>query len=98
MCRSRSHRKRRGRSSPPTWRLARWADGCGWDRRYLPLDRLRVTSAVSLDRGDRRQARSLWSLSVTGGDEDLDMFDIQSTWLTLAYLGTLAGWPEPPRV
>jgi len=67
-------------------------------RRYLPLDRLRVTSANSLDRGDRRQARSLWSLSVTGGDEDLDTFDIQSTWLTLAYLGALAGWPEPPRV
>jgi hypothetical protein len=41
--------------------------------------------------------RSRWARTVDGGDGDLDEFELHSTWFALAYVGALAGWPEPPR-
>lgn len=65
--------------------------------RHLALDAMRITGSRSLDRGCRRQPRSRWALHVEGGVGDLDTFELHSSWFALAYVGALAGWPEPPR-
>ena len=76
---------------------AAWIDtsAAARDRRYLPLEDLRIESARSLDRVPRRQARSRWALELSGGSGDLNAFEIHGSWLALAYVATIAGWPEP---
>ena len=66
-----------------------------WDapRRELPLDQLVVTSASCRDHyRRRRRAGARWALEVSGADARAT---ITGSWLALAWLGHLAGWPEP---
>jgi hypothetical protein len=78
-----------GRSERPTARL--------------PVDRLRVVGAVP-GTGSRRprHAYAPWTLTLDDGrDHDAHGDDGQGTltlsgaWLALAWIGHLAGWPEP---
>ena len=62
----------------------------------VPLEELRVTGARSLSRSRRpRHAAAPWELSLAGTRSELLL---DGPWLSLAWLGHLAGWPEPtPR-
>jgi hypothetical protein len=62
--------------------------------RLVPLESLHVVRAEPEGRDATRSARSRWRLVVSDGSHEVG---ISGTWLALAYLGALAGWPEPPR-
>ena len=64
-------------------------------RRELPLTSMRVVSVRPMNPWRRRRtANSEWSMVVTDGKHEAT---INGRWLALAFLGTVAGWPDPPR-
>lgn len=73
------------------WRLPR----AGADRptERVPLELLHVTSAAPTGRSRRpRHPHAPWTLGLTDGTAALRM---DGAWLALAWVGHLAGWPEP---
>jgi hypothetical protein len=71
-----------------------WAVPPGRPPRALPVGSWRVVSAVP-GTGSRRprQADAPWRLEVTDGT---GTGSLTGAWLALAWIGSLAGWPEPP--
>ena len=61
---------------------------------HLPVEQLRVVGAVP-GTGSRRprHAGAPWALTLTDGRDTLTL---TGAWLALAWIGQLAGWPEPP--
>jgi hypothetical protein len=69
-----------GRSQRPTHRV--------------PVESLRVQSARPAGGAGRpRYAGASWTLTLTDGT---DRTELDGAWLALAWIGALAGWPEPP--
>lgn len=60
----------------------------------LPVDRLSVVSARPLKRRSRRSMGSTWSLTLRADSGEVG--EMWGDWLTLAWLGSRASWPEPP--
>lgn len=61
----------------------------------LPLERLRVERARPLTRsGSPRHAFAPWELVLSDGSSRLT---VRGRWISLAWLGHVAGWPEPTR-
>jgi hypothetical protein len=61
----------------------------------VPLEGLQVTACRPKNRFTRgRHATARWALVVTGDAQQLTLI---GPWLTLAWLGHLGGWAEPPR-
>ena len=59
----------------------------------VPLEDLRVTAARSRSRSRRpRHAAAPWELDLAGTRSELLL---DGPWLSLAWVGHLAGWPEP---
>ena len=58
----------------------------------VPLADLRIVGARPRGRGDRvRHAHAPWTLTLEGAGT----VEVQGAWLALAWIGHLAGWPEP---
>ena len=57
----------------------------------LPVQAWRVVAAVPQDR-PAKHAEAPWTLTVTDGTQT---GTLTGAWLALAWLGHLAGWPEP---
>ncbi|MCZ2827627.1 hypothetical protein O2W14_02100 [Modestobacter sp. VKM Ac-2986] len=74
-------------------RQAVWVAGPGRPARRLPVDTWRVVRAVP-GTGSRRprQSTSPWRLELTDGSVT---GSLTGAWLALAWIGHLAGWPEP---
>ena len=76
-------------------RQAAWATSARSERppRRLPIESWHVTAAVP-GTGSRRprHARAPWRLTVTDG---VASGSLSGAWLALAWIGHLAGWPEP---
>lgn len=61
--------------------------------RSIPLHELRLVSATTRSRSRRpKHAQAVWVLEVSDGDHQLTL---TGEWLSLAWLGHLANWPEP---
>jgi len=60
--------------------------------REIPLASMHVVRVSPEGRAAVRTARSRWRLVASDGADEVA---ISGTWLALAYLGALAGWPEP---
>jgi hypothetical protein len=60
----------------------------------LPLETLTISRASWVPRPltRRKAVDAAWVIDVTGPETSLSF---HGRWLVLAYLGTLAGWPEP---
>ena len=61
----------------------------------VPLRRLRITDARPKARWSRR--RYATANCVVTLTEGADSVALTGPWLTLAWIGHLANWPEPPR-
>jgi len=70
-----------------------WAVHSGRPARRLPVQTWRVVDAVP-GSGSRqpRHAQAPWQLTVTDGAR---RGSVSGAWLALAWIGHLAGWPEP---
>jgi len=92
---------------PPSW-AGRQLVTCGWDAVtinpkglersdvQIPLSRLSITDARPSTRWSRRRyATATWVLTLTEGTNSVAL---AGPWLTLAWIGHLANWPEPPRI
>jgi hypothetical protein len=88
---------------PGPWRATVRCDGLVVDAHpsdvepvdlHLPLRRLRLVDARRLGRGGRwpRTPDARWRLHLEGGGYDVT---VEGTWVLLAHLGTLGGWPQP---
>lgn len=60
----------------------------------MPLQHLRILAAEPIGR-DRKDPRARWRLEVTDVREPRASITIAGEWISLAWLGHLAGWPEP---
>ncbi len=60
----------------------------------VPLEHLRILAAEPIGR-DRKDPRARWRLEVTDVREPRASITITGEWISLAWLGHLAGWPEP---
>ena len=72
-----------------------WTDAGSLDgKRRLPFPArtMRVLSAEHIGPGSSRLPRSRWRITV--GD-DGNRVTITGRWLAIAFLGTVAGWPDP---
>ncbi|WP_336027417.1 hypothetical protein [Geodermatophilus sp. FMUSA9-8] len=70
-----------------------WAVPPGRPPRELPVRSWRVVRAVPATGSRRpRQADAPWRLELTDGS---GTGTLTGAWLALAWIGTLAGWPEP---
>ena len=59
----------------------------------VPLPELRIASATCRARGGpARHPAAPWTLALTGAGAA----EVDGAWLALAWIGRLAGWPEPP--
>jgi hypothetical protein len=58
----------------------------------LPVGSWRVVEAVPRNRAGHRHADAPWTLAVTDGTHT---GSLTGAWLALAWIGHLAGWPEP---
>ncbi|PRY49719.1 hypothetical protein LY71_105163 [Geodermatophilus tzadiensis] len=74
-------------------RVGVWALAPGRPPRALPVEAWRVLRAVPATGSRRpRQAAAPWRLEVGDGTGS---GTLTGAWLALAWIGTLAGWPEP---
>ena len=74
-------------------RDAVWATSPGRPARQLPVGTWRVVRAVPGGGSRRpRQAAALWQLELSDGTVT---GSLSGAWLALAWIGHLAGWPEP---
>jgi hypothetical protein len=91
---------------PPSW-AGKQMVSCGWDAAtinpkgfdgtqfQIPLTTLRVMGARPTTRwSGHRHATARWALTLTDG---ADTLTLTGPWLTLAWIGHLGNWPEPPR-
>lgn len=86
---------------PPTARAERvqatrravWTTSPGRPPSQVPVGELRVVEAVP-DTAPQRHPEAVWRLTVTDGRQTGTLL---GAWLALAWIGTLAGWPEPAR-
>ncbi len=68
-------------------------DPTGMATRAIPLQELRLVHGTTRSRSRRpKHARAAWALAVSDGKHDLS---VTGPWLSLAWMGHLAGWPEP---
>lgn len=59
----------------------------------VPVEALTVVAAHAGRRRRRpRSGEAVWTLTLTDGT---DLVSLQGCWLSLAWIGHLAGWPEP---
>ena len=71
-----------------------WAVPPGRPPRELPVGSWQLLRAVPATGSRRpRQAEAPWQLEVGDGT---GTGTLTGAWLALAFIGTLAGWPEPP--
>ena len=68
-----------------------WATPAGRPPRRLPVESWQVVGAVP-GSGHPRHPEAEWQLAVTDGAE---RGTLTGPWLALAWIGHLAGWPEP---
>ncbi|QXG77635.1 hypothetical protein KUM42_09135 [Modestobacter sp. L9-4] len=74
-------------------RDAVWATAAGRPARQLPVGTWQVVRAVPGGGSRRpRQSTSPWRLELTDGS---GTGSLTGAWLALAWVGHLAGWPEP---
>lgn len=60
----------------------------------VPVDALRIVRARPRSgRHQTRHAEAPWTLTLTGAGD----VDVHGAWLALAWIGHVAGWPEPTR-
>jgi len=91
---------------PPAW-AGKQLVTCGWDavtinpkgiggsEVQIPLSRLSIADAEPKTRWSRRRyATANWVLTLTEGANSVVL---TGSWLTLAWIGHLANWPEPQR-
>lgn len=91
---------------PPAW-AGKQLVTCGWNavtinptgfegsEVQIPVSRLAVTDAGPTTRWSRRRyATANWVLTLTDGANSVAL---TGPWLTLAWIGRLANWPEPSR-
>ena len=71
-----------------------WATPVGQPPRPLDVGRWRVLGAVPAGRTPRRHPEAEWLLTVSDGAVQ---GTLSGAWLALAWIGHLAGWPEPAR-
>ena len=57
----------------------------------VPIEAWRITGAVPRNRPERH-AEAPWTLTVNDGAQTASL---SGAWLALAWIGHLAGWPEP---
>jgi len=70
-----------------------WVDGTRGPATRIPLEELSLTDAHPLSRSRRpKHPDAQWSLSAAGSSASIRL---DGAWLGLAYVGLLAGWPEP---
>jgi hypothetical protein len=69
-----------------------WTTSPGRPPSRLPVESWRVAGAVPRSRPARRHANAPWTLTVTDG---VRTGSLTGAWLALAWIGHLAGWPEP---
>ena len=67
-----------------------WTTPSGRPPSRVPVEALRIVEAVPARPG--RQADSAWTLTLTDGSQT---GTLSGAWLALAWIGSLAGWPEP---
>lgn len=61
----------------------------------IPLSRLRIVDARPKTRWSRRRyGTANWVITLVDGTNSVAL---TGPWLTLAWIGHLANWPEPPR-
>lgn len=58
----------------------------------VPLPELRIARARARGRRPARHPYAPWTLTLAGAGT----VDVDGAWLALAWIGLLAGWPEPP--
>jgi hypothetical protein len=68
-----------------------WTTMAGRPPSRVPVETLRIVAAVPGNRPDRH-AEAPWTLTVTDG---VQTGSLTGAWLALAWIGHLAGWPEP---
>lgn len=91
---------------PPSW-AGKQLVTCGWDavtinpkgfegsEVQIPLARLSIADASPQTRWSRRRYPTAnWVITLTEGANSVAL---TGPWLTLAWIGHLANWPEPPR-
>jgi hypothetical protein len=69
-----------------------WSTSSGRPPALLPVAAWRVVAAVPQGHSGRRDAEAPWALTV---DDGRQTGTLSGAWLALAWIGTLAGWPEP---
>jgi hypothetical protein len=69
-----------------------WTTRPGGPPSRLPVGSWRVVEAAPRSRAGRRDAEAVWTLTVTDGGRT---GSLTGAWLALAWIGHLAGWPEP---
>ncbi|MQA33624.1 hypothetical protein [Modestobacter roseus] len=69
-----------------------WATGAGRPPRPVPVGELRVVTAVPDGSEPARWAEAGWTLTLTDGATN---GQLSGAWLALAWIGHLAGWPDP---
>jgi hypothetical protein len=70
-----------------------WTTRPGGPPSRLPVEALRVVDAVPGTGSDHpRHAAATWTLTLTDGSRT---GTLTGAWLALAWIGHLAGWPEP---
>lgn len=88
-----------GAAAEPVRASARgvWATSASADRppRRLPVQDWQVTGAVPDGGAASRDPEARWTLTVTDGTTT---GSLSGAWLALAWIGSVAGWPEPVTI
>jgi len=75
-----------------------WTTPPGRPASRVPLAACRIVEAVPQDgaagHGEARHPEAPWTLTLTDGRQT---GTLTGAWLALAWVGSLAGWPEPAR-
>ncbi|MGY1838717.1 MULTISPECIES: hypothetical protein [unclassified Modestobacter] len=69
-----------------------WATGPGAPPREVPVRQLRVVAATPDGSPGSRWPEAAWTLTLTDGSRT---GTLSGAWLALAWIGHLAGWPDP---
>ncbi|MBB3677614.1 hypothetical protein [Modestobacter versicolor] len=69
-----------------------WTTSAGAPPSRVPVRDWQVVAAVPADDAAHRDAAAGWQLTVTDGSTT---GTLSGAWLALAWIGQLAGWPEP---
>ncbi|MGY1843808.1 hypothetical protein [Modestobacter sp. SYSU DS0875] len=73
-------------------RRGAWTTGAGRPPRPVEVAELRVVAATPHGSGPSRWAEAPWTLTLTDG---ATTGQLSGAWLALAWIGRLAGWPDP---